>query len=146
MSKKIIIAMMGTLLALSLAGCGDALNNSQNNIQAQKISNSQRSLTAPFSDLLYGFTAIEKYVANGDYESATTLTNNLYDEFHDAILPPLAAKKGKTYAEKMDRKYDELQEAISNKDQSKITELIKENRNNLKTIAPILGVSVISSE
>jgi mevalonate pyrophosphate decarboxylase len=146
MSKKIIIAMMGTLLALSLAGCGDALNNSQNNIQAQKISNSQRSLTAPFSDLLYGFTAIEKYVANGDYESANTLTNNLYDEFHDAILPPLTAKKGKTYAEKMDRKYDELQEAISNKDQSKISELIKENRNNLKTIAPILGVSVISSK
>jgi mevalonate pyrophosphate decarboxylase len=146
MSKKIINAMMGTLLVLSLAGCGDALNNSQNNIQAQKISNSQRSLTAPFSDLLYGFTAIEKYVANGDYESATTLTNNLYDEFHDAILPPLTAKKGKTYAEKMDRKYDELQEAISNKDQSKISELIKENRNNLKTIAPILGVSVISSK
>ncbi|MCM2532596.1 hypothetical protein NDK43_09625 [Neobacillus pocheonensis] len=146
MSKKIFIAIMGTLLALSLAGCGNSLNNSQNNIQSQKISYAQRSLTAPFSDLLYGFTAIKKYVAKGDYDSATTLSNNLYDEFHDAILPSLTAKKGRTYAENIDRKYDELDAAISNKNKLKITELIKENRDNLKTIGPILGVSVISSE
>lgn len=137
---------MGTLLVLISAGCGDSLNNSQNNIQAQKITYASRSLTAPFSDLLYGFAAMEKYVANGDYNSARTLSRNLYDEFHDAILPSLTAKKGKSYAEQIDRKYDELDEALSKKNKSKITELIKKNRSNLKTIAPILGVSVISSE
>ncbi|MDQ0201113.1 hypothetical protein [Neobacillus ginsengisoli] len=146
MRKKLFIAIMGTLLTLSLAGCGDALNNSRNDIQSQKTSYTKRSLTAPFSDLLYGFSAIEKYVANGDYGAATTLSNNLYDEFHDAILPPLRAKKGKAYAERIDKNYDELQVAISKKDKSKVTELIKENRDSLKTIAPILGVSVISSE
>lgn len=146
MRNKIFIAMMGTLLVLNLAGCGNALNKNQVDIQSQKISYAQRSLTGPFSDLLYGFSAIEKYVTNGDYDSANTLTNNLYDEFHDAILPPLAAKKGKAYAEQIDGKYDELQNAISNKNKSKVRKLIKENRDNLKTIAPILGVSVLSSE
>lgn len=148
MSKKIFIAMMGTLLVLGLAACGNSINNniSQNNIHYKKTSYAQRSLTAPFSDLLYGFTALDKFVANGDYNSATTLSRNLYDEFHDAILPPLAAKKGKTYAEAIDGKYDELENALQNKNKSKIRQLIKVNRDNLKTIAPILGVSVISSE
>ncbi|MBI0580437.1 hypothetical protein IEC97_24115 [Neobacillus cucumis] len=146
MRKEIIMVAMGTLTAIGLAGCGDSQNRSMNEIQTQKISYSQRSLTAPFSDLLYGFSAIEKYVAKGDYDNATTLSRNLYDEFHDAILPPLTVKKGKTYADNVDRKFDELTEAISNKNQSKIPNLIKENRNNLKTIAPILGVSVISTQ
>lgn len=146
MSKKIFFTIMGTLLTLSLAGCGDSLNNSQNNLQSQKISNAQRSLTAPFSDLLYGFTAMEKFVASGDYDDANTLSRNLYDEFHDAILPSLTVKKGKAYAEQIDRKYDELEKALSKKDQPKIKQLIRENRDNLKKIAPILGVSLISSE
>jgi hypothetical protein len=148
MSKKIIIAIMVTLLTLSLAACGDSINKniSQNNIQYKKVSYAERSLTQPFSDLLYGFTALEKYATNGDYDSATTLSRNLYDEFHDAILPPLTAKRGQTYAGDIDRKYDELEKAISNKDQSRIKKLIKVNRDNLKKIAPILGVSVISSE
>lgn len=146
MSKKIFFTIMGTLLTLSLAGCGDSLNNSQNNLQSQKISNAQRSLTAPFSDLLYGFTAMEKFVASGDYDDANTLSRNLYDEFHDAILPSLTVKKGKAYAEQIDRKYDELEKALSKKDQPKIKQLIRENRDNLQKIAPILGVSLISSE
>ncbi|OIK10784.1 hypothetical protein BIV60_20145 [Bacillus sp. MUM 116] len=146
MRKEIFMVTMGTLTALGLAGCGDSLNNSINDIQPQKISYSQRSLTAPFSDLLYGFKVMEKYVAKGDYENATTLSRNLYDEFHDAILPPLTVKKGKTYAGNIDKKFDELTEAISNKDQSKVPKLIKENRKNLQTIAPILGVSVISTQ
>jgi len=148
MRNKIIIAIMVTLLTLSLSACGDSINNniSQNNIQFKKVSYAERSLTQPFSDLLYGFTAMDKFVTNGDYNSATTLSRNLYDEFHDAILPPLMAKKGKTYAEDIDRKYDELEKALSNKNKSRFKELLKVNRDNLKKIAPILGVSVISSE
>jgi hypothetical protein len=141
MTKKIFILITGTLLALCLAGCGD----SQNKIQSQYIGSAQSSLTRPFSDMLYGFTKIEKYLARGDYNSATTISHNLYDEFHDAILPPLTAKKGKTYAENIDKKYDELDDAIRSKNKSKIIELIKVNRDNLKTIAPMLGVSLISS-
>lgn len=132
--------MMGTLLVLSLAGCGDSLNK----VQSQNISSPQSSLTRPFSDMLYGFTKIEKYTARGDYASAKTISHNLYDEFHDAILPPLTKKKGKAYADVIHEKYDELEEAIRSKDKSKITKLIRINRDNLKTIAPILGVSVIS--
>lgn len=140
MSKKSIIVMMGTIMALGLAGCGD----SQNKVQPQYIGTAQSSLTRPFSDMLYGFTKIEKYVARGDYASAKTISHNLYDEFHDVILPPLTAKKGKAYSEDIHRKYDELEDAIRSKNKSKITELIKVNRDNLKTIAPILGVSLIS--
>jgi hypothetical protein len=140
MSKKIVIIIMGILLALSLSGCGD----SQNKIQYQNIDSPRSSLTRPFSDLLYGFTKIEKYVAREDYASAATLSHNLYDEFHDAILPPLKEKMGEAYAADIHEKYDELEDAIKSKNKSKIAELIKVNRNNLKTIAPMFGVSLFS--
>ncbi|NRD79570.1 hypothetical protein HPT25_19605 [Bacillus sp. BRMEA1] len=140
MRNKIWIVLVGAVIVIGIAGCGD----SQNKVQPQYVGTAQSSLTRPFSDMLYGFTKIEKYVSRGDYSSATTISNNLYDEFHDAILPPLQAKKGKTYAEKMDKKYDELGDAIKRKDKAKITELINVNRDNLRHIAPMMGVSLLS--
>ncbi|MED1472835.1 hypothetical protein [Bacillus salipaludis] len=59
-----------------------------------------------------------------------------------AILPPLTEKKGKTYAEDIHGKYDELQDAITSKNRAKIVELIKVNRDNLDTVAKILGISL----
>jgi uncharacterized membrane protein YvbJ len=53
-------------------------------------------------------------------------------------------KKGKTYAENIHEKYDELEAAIASKNKSKVRKLIQENRENIKTIAPILGVSLVS--
>ncbi|MCQ6281353.1 hypothetical protein [Bacillus sp. EB600] len=141
MNRKIWIAIMGTLSVLCLAGCGDGLNK----VQSQNINSAQSSLTRPVSDISYGFTKIEKYIAREDYASATTISRNLYDEFHDAILPPLTAKKGKAYADDIHKKYDELEAAIRSKNKSKITKLIKVNQDNLKTTARILGVSLISS-
>lgn len=135
--------MMGTLLSLCLAGCGDTLNGVD---PKNSVTNAHRSLSRPFNELLYGFTQLDKYSAKGDYGHAKLLSNHLYDEFHDVILPTLTAKKGKTYAEAIHRKYDELEEAVANKDRSKISELVKINRENMKKIAPILGVSVISSD
>jgi hypothetical protein len=147
MSKKILIAIMGTLLTLSVAGCGDTLNNNELNSQSDyKMTHAKRSLSTPFADMFYGFRLMDKFIAKGDYAAAKTLSRNLDDEFHDAILPSIIAKKGKTYANGIDEKYDELTEAISRKNKSKIRELIVVNRNNLKKIAPMVGVSVLSTE
>jgi hypothetical protein len=140
MVKKISFVIMGTLLTLSLAGCGDSMNS----IQVQNENSIQHSLTRPFSDMLYGFTKMEKFMAKGDYADAKTLSRNLSDEFHETILPPLTVKKGKTYAENIHEKYDELEAAIASKNKSKVRKLIQENRENIKTIAPILGVSLVS--
>jgi hypothetical protein len=147
LNKKIVIAIIGTLLTISVAGCGDTLNNNELDIRSNhKISHAKRSLSTPFADMFYGFRLMDKFVSKEDYDSAKTLSRNLDDEFHDAILPTLTAKKGKPFADNIDGKYDELTEAISNKNKSKIRELIAVNRNNLKKIAPMLGVSVISTE
>jgi hypothetical protein len=140
MIKKLFTVLMGTLLGISLAGCGDSLNKAQ----PQYIGSAQSSLTRPVSDMLYGFTKIEKYVAREDFASAKTISHNLYDEFHDVLLPPLEAKKGKAYAQKIDEKYDELDDAIRSKNKAKIAELIKVNRENLKKTAQLLGVSLLS--
>lgn len=91
---------------------------------------------------LMALQPIEQNINKGDYSSANTLAGNLHDKFHAAILPPLTAKKGKTYAEDIHGKYDELQDAVTSKNNSKIAELIKVNRNNLNTIASIVGVSL----
>jgi hypothetical protein len=147
MSNKILIAIMGTLLTVSVAGCGDTLNNNQLDTQSDyKMTHANRSLSTPFVDMFYGFKMLNKFITHEDYASAKTLSRNLDDEFHDAILPSLIAKKGKSFASGIDAKYDELTEAISQKNKPQIRKLIVENRNNLKTIAPMMGVSVLSSE
>jgi hypothetical protein len=147
MSKKILTAVMGTLLTISIVGCGDTLNNNQLNTQSDyKMTRAKRSLSTPFVDMFYGFKMMDKFIAHEDYASAKTLSRNLDDEFHDAILPSLIARKGKTFAAGIDEKYDELSTAIFQKNKPQIHKLIVENRNNLKRIAPMLGVSVLSSE
>jgi glutamine amidotransferase-like uncharacterized protein len=110
------------------------------------MTHAKRSLSTPFHDMFYGFRMMDKFISHEDYASAKILSRNLDDEFHDAILSSLIAKKGKTFASGIDAKYDELTEAISQKNKPQARKLIIENRNNLKTIAPMLGVSVISSE
>lgn len=160
MNKKIITVLIGTALTLSLAACGTSQSNtSQSKNTSQSSRNATKSsqdnsmpgeygkqgnqpLTKAFQDELNGFTTIEQDVQKGNYSSAQTLASNLHDEFHAAILPPLTAKKGSTYAEEIHAKYDELQDAVTSKNNSKISELIKVNRDNLNTIAPILGVSL----
>jgi hypothetical protein len=155
MINKLSVVILSTLLVLSLGGCGTSSqsNNSQssnakkssqdNSMPGMKMDNQgNQSLTNAFQDELNGFTTIEQDVNKGDYTSATTLAGNLHDEFHAAILPPLTDKKGKSYAEDIHGKYDELQDAITSKNNSKIAELIKVNRDNLNTVAKILGVSI----
>ena len=138
MKNKIFMVLLGTLLTLSVSGCGDTMNG----LQVHNKDAVQHSLTRPFSDMLYGFSKMEKFVANGDYADAQTLSRNLSDEFHETILPPLVVKKGKKYADRIHLKYDELEQAIDTKNKPRITKLIKENRENFKKIAPMLGVSV----
>ncbi|MGG2066753.1 hypothetical protein [Bacillus sp. S14(2024)] len=154
MNKKRFAVILGALLALSLAGCGTSQNNNKSNQSSQAPKSdqdnsmkgmemgNQQSLAKAFQDELNGFTTIEQDVNKGDYTSATTLAGNLHDEFHAAILPPLTEKKGKTYAEDIHGKYDELQDAITSKNNTKIAELIKVNRDNLNTVAKILGVTI----
>jgi Flp pilus assembly protein TadD len=161
MNKKIITAIIGTALTFSLAGCGTSQSSSQSNNSTQskssstsnhdhsmkdmkgmKMDNQNQPLAKAFQDELNGFTTVEQDIQKGNYTSANTLAGNLHDEFHAAILPPLTDKKGKTYAEDIHGKYDELQDAITSKNKSKIAELIKVNRDNLDTVAKILGVSI----
>lgn len=159
MNKKIMAVISGALVIFCLAGCGTSQSNnnsqSKNTSQSNSASKStqdssmkgmkmdnQQPLTKAFQDELNGFSAIELDVKKGDFKSATTLANSLHDEFHAAILPPLKAKKGQTYAEDIHGKYDELQDAITSKSPIKIAELIKVNRDNLHTVSGILGVSI----
>jgi uncharacterized lipoprotein YehR (DUF1307 family) len=152
MIKKIFTVIVGAILVISLAGCGTSpSNNKSQNKSASKSSQDKsmkgmkmgnQSLTKAFQDELNGFTTIENDVKKGDYKSATTVANNLHEEFHAAILPPLKDKKGETYAEDIHGKYDELQDAVASKNNTKIAEMIKVNRDNLNTVAKILGVSL----
>ncbi|MBP0725312.1 hypothetical protein J5Y03_08925 [Bacillus sp. RG28] len=149
MNKK-IVAAIGAVLVLGLAGCGNAEKKdtsnktSMNNMKMDhnKMGESHTALTKAFQDELNGFTKIEQDVKNKNFGDATTIADNLHNEFHAAILPPLKDKKGTAYAEEIHGKYDELQDAIKSKNPTKIAELIKVNRDNLHTVANILGVSI----
>ena len=153
MNKK-IVAAIGAVLVLGLAGCGNAekkdtsdqsmknMKMDHNKMDHNQMSKSNSALAKAFQDELNGFTKIEQDVKNNDYKDATAIADNLHNEFHAAILPPLKDKKGTTYAEDIHGKYDELQDAIKSKNPTKITEMIKVNRDNLHTVANILGVSI----
>lgn len=143
--SKTITAMIGLIMIVSLTACGTAQSgSSQQHKDAMKgmsmKNGHQGSLSKAFQDELKGLTSIEQEMKQADYKSATSVANQLHDEFHVRILPSLKAKKGADYAEKVHGKYDELQDAIMSKDRTKIKELIKVNRENLKTVAKILNV------
>jgi hypothetical protein len=147
--KKLFAIIVGVLLASSLVGCGRSDNKSASkpkqdqsmkNMKGMKMGD--QSLTKAFQDELNGFTTIENDVNKGDFKTASAVADNLHNEFHAAILPPLKDKKGETYAENIHGKYDELQDAVASKDKTKIAQMIKVNRDNLVTVAKILGVSL----
>lgn len=151
MNKKRNVILFGTLFALILSGCGTTQKSESRHENQAKTSSivkkgakveDNKTLSNAFHDELNGFSTIESNVKKGDYNSAQTLANKLHDEFHAAILPALVQKKGETYAESIHSKYDELQDAIKNKNSTKISQLIKVNRDNLHTVAKILGVSI----
>jgi hypothetical protein len=151
MFKKMAAVVFGALLIFDLVGCGSSSNtNKDSSMKGMKMDSSmkgmnmgdQKALKQAFQDELDGFTTVEKDVSKGDYKSAKTLAGKLHDEFHAEILPPLKDKKGETYAENIHGKYDELQDAISSEDTKKISQLVKVNRDNLHTVAKILGVSI----
>jgi hypothetical protein len=149
MNKK-IVAAMGAVLVLGLAGCGTTEKKDTSNKSSMKhmkmdhhqTTEPQSALAKAFQDELNGFTKIEQDVRNNNFDDAKKIADNLHNEFHAAILPPLKDKKGTTYAEDIHGKYDELQDAISSKNPTKIAESIKVNRDNLHTVANILGVTI----
>ena len=147
--RKLFAIIVGFLLVSSLFGCGTSTNKSASkpkqdqsmkNMKGMKMGN--QSLTTAFQDELNGFTTIENDVNEGDFKTASAVADNLHNEFHAAILPPLKDKKGETYAENIHGKYDELQDAVASKDKTKIAQMIKVNRDNLNMAAKILGVSL----
>lgn len=146
MMTKILALSSCAVLALSLSGCGTSQDkdasksNKDNSMKGMKMGD--QSLTKAFQDEFAGFSIIDQDVKKGDYQHAGTIANNLHDEFHASILPPLKDMKGAAYAEDIHGKYDALQDAISSKNNTKITEMLQVNRNNLSTTAKILGVSL----
>ncbi len=145
MFKRLTMLICGLVLTLSLAGCGSTANpttsNQSSSMKGMKM-NPSSSLSQAFEEELNGFTTIENDMKKGDYQSAKTLADKLHNVFHAEILQPLKDKKGETYAENIHSKYDELQDAVSSKDNAKINQMIKVNRDNLKTVAKILNVSL----
>lgn len=147
MDKKITAIILSSLFIFTLAGCTPSKANSASSSQAAQSTQSsssisKQSLKTAFENESNGFTKVEQYIKKSDYHSADTLAGHLHDEFHAAILPPLRAKKGATYAEKIHGKYDALQDAITSKNLSQIESLVKVNRTNLYKAAKILGVSL----
>lgn len=153
MNKKIVRLIIGSLTTISLlTGCAasskqtaqntaHAAENTQNQAN-DSASSSNGELSKTFNDELTGFTTIEQDIKKNDFADAQKLADQLHETFHMSIVPPLTDKKGKDYAEDIHNKYDELQDAVKSKDTSKIAELIKVNRDNLDTVANILGVSI----
>jgi hypothetical protein len=154
MNKK-LIATIGLVSILGLAGCSSSShkdNSSMSGMSKQEMKNMNDTqhqaskvnspLNQAFNDELNGFTKIEQEIKKKDYKDANNLATKLHDEFHASILPPLKAKKGATYAENIHGKYDELQNAITSKDVTKMNQLIKVNRDNLHTAAKILNVKL----
>lgn len=119
-----------------------AKKSSKNTAMKNTKTGNQNPLAKIFKNELNGLTTVGQDVNKGNYTSAIALSNNLHSEFQTVILPKLIAKKGKTYAETIHGKYNNLQSAITNKNKTKIIDLIKVNQVNLNTIAPALGVSL----
>ncbi len=164
MSFKLKLLSTTALLSLLISGCGAATStnssnasnmaglnmSSDSNMTGMNMSNTTQGqsssdaspLKQAFQDQLNGFTTIQDDIKNGNYSDATAVANKLHDEFHAVILPPLKAKKGDAYAEAIHSKYDALQDAIAAKDTAKINSLVKINRDNLHTVASILGISL----
>lgn len=151
MSKISMALILGAVLAFNLAGCGTTQKSESKHEKAVKSSNivkkgakvtDNQTLSNAFHDELNGFTTIEQEVKKGDYTKANTKASKLHDEFHASILPAIVQKKGETYAENIHGKYDELQDAIKSKNNTRISQLIKINRDNLHIVAKILGVEI----
>ncbi|WP_026975997.1 hypothetical protein [Alicyclobacillus contaminans] len=149
--RKSVGVISSIVLLFALAGCGTTANNTSTSSNTTSMGNmvmgnqtsttqSTSGLAQAFQDELNGFNTIENDLKKNDYQAATALADNLHNEFHAMILGPLKEKKGTAYAEDIHSKYDELQDAIQNKDTAKIGQLIKVNRDNLYTVAQILGV------
>ncbi|MFT8315286.1 MAG: hypothetical protein ABF633_13725 [Clostridium sp.] len=160
MNKKIISLIIGSLTTISLlTGCAasseqtvqSTTQNTTNTAHAAENTQNQANgsasspndeLSKAFNDELTGFNTIEQDVKKNHFTDAQKLADQLHETFHMAIVPPLTDKKGKDYAEDIHNKYDELQDAVKSKNTTKIAELIKVNRDNLDTVANILGVSI----
>lgn len=155
MNSRILGLTAGTILVFGLTGCGSAQdhaasghtqhehhNQTNTSQQQDSVTSNQSPLEKAFQDELTGFSTIEDDINKGNYKDATTIADNLHEEFHAVIFPPLKDKKGNEYAESIHGKYDELQDAIKDQNTKKISDLIKVNRDNLHTVAGILGISL----
>ncbi|AJA46944.1 hypothetical protein CPAST_c08440 [Clostridium pasteurianum DSM 525 = ATCC 6013] len=172
MNKKIIGVLIASLTSIYLfAGCSnpskqaaqnttqtahaaakntehnsESTNHASENTSHNQASNSETSskdaLNKAFTDELTGLATIEQDVKKNDFTDAEKLAQQLHEKFHMEIVPALADKKGKDYAEDIHSKYHELQDAVKSKDTAKIAELIKVNRDNLDTTANILEISI----
>ena len=158
--KKFLGILPGLVLMFTLVGCGTSTDNvsaptntsSMGNMDMGNMTMSNQTsstqvdktpgLTQAFEDELNGFTTIQHDIKQNNYQDAITLANQLHNEFHAVILPPLRAKKGTTYAENIHAKYDQLQDAVKGKDTAQIARLVKVNRNNLYLVANILDVKL----
>ncbi len=156
MNKVLQRALLITSIsfALGITGCNSAQNTHEEHQHEHSheagSEHNQAGTTAPkqdqiqkaFQDELNGLTTVEQDIKKGDYQNASLIADQLHEEFHAVILPPLTEKKGKEYAEDIHGKYDELQDAIKQKNKANITQLVKVNRDNLQTVADILGISL----
>ncbi|WCK53168.1 hypothetical protein PP175_17390 [Aneurinibacillus sp. Ricciae_BoGa-3] len=163
-TKGILVASLILSLDLLQAGCGSSQQSQNQNAPNQSApsqsgqtgsgsmnmdhnkmnmgNSATQGLEKAFADELNGLAKMEQDANKGDIKNDAALADQLHEEFHAAILTPLKAKKGNTYAEDIHGKYDELQDAVKKQDKNKILELVKVNRDNLHKVADILGVKI----
>lgn len=150
--KNFMTASLVLSLGFGLAGCSSSQQPTQ---QAQPAPNQTQKTTpdqskaAPnnaqlqkaFQDELNGLTIIETDVKKGDMDTVGKIFDQIHDEFHAAVLPPIKAKNA-NLAKDMHSKFDELDDAIGNKDKNKILSLLKVNHDSLTQGAKELGISI----
>ncbi|MED0735787.1 hypothetical protein [Aneurinibacillus thermoaerophilus] len=152
-TKNVIFASLVLLFGLGLTGCSSSSQQpAQDHVhheEGQPHQHEGGDTTSPnntqvekaIKDEIQGLATIESNVNKNDFQSASTLFDQIHEEYHSAILPSVKAKNAKL-AEDMHGKFDALEDAIKNKDKTKTLNMIKINRDNLNQAAKELGISL----
>jgi molecular chaperone GrpE (heat shock protein) len=146
--KGFIISLLVSLLGLGLTGCSSTQppshehsHESHHHSGETNANPDNAQVEKAIKDELNGLANIENKVNKNDFQSAGAQFEQLHEEYHSAVLPPIEAKNTKL-AEDMHSKFDELEDAINGKDKAKTLNMIKENRDNLYQAAKELGISL----
>lgn len=137
-----ILVMLISVCLMGLAGCTSSSPSSDGE-QAQETQKEDATdrIRNALKNELSGLTNIENQIKKDDFENAHAAFENLHEDYHATVHPQLEEKNGKLAAD-MHNDFDALEKAINDKDKSKISQLLKINKENINTAAKLFGTSV----